>query len=82
MSVIIPQSLDEQDAIRALGHAIGVQMHRSAMTCSDEHFTITAAAIAVAMGVPADVATFVAIDAHIWSQAMLDDLEAAVKEIS
>lgn len=81
MTVIIPQTLDQKDDVQALGHAIARQLHSAGMTVEDRDFETLAAVIAVAVGVPAnEVASFVAIDASIWSQHVLDSIDLDLKE--
>lgn len=81
-TIVIPQSLDQQDEVVALGQLIGSMMHANDVTCEAADFALIAAGLAVIVGCPEQVAVFVAIDASIWSQHMLNAIETAVKEIS
>ncbi len=77
---MIPQNLNQRDEIKSLGHTIARHLHAAAITVEDRDFELLVAVVAVKMGVPADVVEFVAIDAAIWSQHILDSIEMELQE--
>lgn len=79
MTINIPQDLGQQADVQALGHAIARQLHGEGITVEDRNFETVAAVIAVGVGVPAEVAVFVAIDASIWSTHVLDSIDLELK---